>query len=113
MNDSIPVPTMPVATQAISEDTIFEMLAEPGRRRMFLAMGDGQFHDGKSLAAAASKNYDLARKHLQALAKAGLAIAEPAPNDRRGQRFKLAPWIRAETTPQGRRLDLGCCILRI
>lgn len=113
MNETIPVPIMPVASQAVSEDTIFATLAEPGRRRMFMAMADGQFHPGPDLAATSGRNFSLARKHLEVLVKAGLAVAEQNPKDKRGQHYKLAPWIRAETTPQGRRLDLGCCILRI
>lgn len=113
MNEIIPVPTLPTPSQTISNDTIFAALAEPGRRRMFLAMADGAFHAGPDLAATADRKFGLARKHLEILVKSGLAVAEPNPKDKRGQHYKLAPWIRAETTPQGRRLDLGCCILRV
>ena len=109
----IPVPIMPVATRTISEDTIFAALFEPARRRMLIAMFDGQFHPGHSLATGSGRKFDTARKHLDVLVKAGLAESKFDPKDKRRQLYKLAPWIRAETTPQGRRLDLGCCILRV
>ncbi len=80
---------------------------------MLVALFDGRFHAAHAFGGAFPKHFDLARKHLAVLVKAGLVVAEPNPADQRRQHYKLAPTVKAETSPEGRRtLDFGYCVLR-
>lgn len=113
MDEPASLPTVTVQPRIIAADTVFLALSEPRRRRILVALFDGQFHPSRELGGAGPKAADLTRKHLDVLLKAGLVVAEPDPHDGRRQRYQLAPSVKTATTPEGRRtMDFGYCLLR-
>ena len=113
MNEPASLPTVPVTVRTIDADTVFAALGEPSRRRLLLALSDGQFHAARSLGGTYPKHFDSNRKHLDVLVKAGLVVAEYDPDNQRRQHYKLAPSVIVTETPEGRRtMDFGYCIVR-
>ncbi|MEO6755601.1 MAG: ArsR family transcriptional regulator [Chthoniobacteraceae bacterium] len=104
------VTTTTVRTIAAQE--IFEALSDPTRRQILVSLCDGQLHAVGGMAGSLPKNRDNVRKHCAVLVKAGLITGETEPTKGKRQTYRLSPAVKAETTPTGRTLDFGCCILR-
>ena len=113
MTDPASLPTVPVSVRTIDADTVFAALGEPTRRRILLALFDGKLHPARALGGSSPKHFDNRRKHLDVLTRAGLVVAEPDPNDRRRQVYRLAPSVKVAETPQGRTMDFGYCLVRL
>jgi DNA-binding transcriptional ArsR family regulator len=106
------LPTVTERVRVIDAQTIFAALSDETRRRLLVALFDGQWHAAGSFGGTV-KGREVIRKHLEVLVKAGLVVAEPDPAFRKRQRFQLAPSVRAATSPEGRRtMDFGYCIVR-
>lgn len=113
MNEPPSFPTVTVKVKTVDADTVFAALGDPTRRRLLLALFDGQPRPGRALAAASGTRFDNARKHLDGLAKAGLIVADLDPADQRRQVYRLAPAVRTTQTPEGRTMDFGYCTVRL
>ncbi len=113
MDEPASLPTVTVTVRTVDADTIFSALGDPTRRRILAALADGQFRTAQSFGGVYPKHYDLTRKHLAVLVKAGLVVAAPNPADQRRQHYKLAPFVKTAVTPEGgRTMDFGYCVLR-
>lgn len=112
MNEPAHLPAATANVPAVPADTVFSVLSEPARRRILGALFDGQWHAARSLGGSLPKQFDLIRKHLDVLVKARLVEAQFDPQDKRRQVYRLAGTVKTETTPQGRTMDFGCCIVR-
>ena len=98
--------------RTIDADAIFLALSDPTRRRILVSLFDGQPHRLGGICGSLPKNRDLARKHCAVLVQAGLIVGQPDPENRKRQLYQLSPAVKAGTTPAGRTLDFGCCIVR-
>ena len=96
----------------IDAQTIFSALSDPTRRQILVSLFDGQLHGTGGIGGSSPKHRDLVRKHCEALVKAGLITGEDDPQNRKRNLYRLAPGVKAGTTPTGRTLDFGCCIVR-
>ena len=113
MNESPSPSSVPPNVRPVDAGTVFAALGEPSRRRLLLALSDGQFRAARSLGGTYPKHFDSNRKHLDVLVKAGLVVAEYDPNNQRRQHYKLAPSVVVTETPEGRRtMDFGYCTVR-
>jgi hypothetical protein len=74
------------------------------------AVVNGRFSD---LSGAAGKRFEATLKLLEALLKSGLIVAEQDPTDTRRRLYTLAPSVKTATTPEGRTMDFGYCVVRI
>lgn len=113
MSDSPQLPTVPIAVRTVDSDTVYEALGEPSRRRILVALFDGRPRRAAELGSAIGKRLDTTVKHLDVLKKAGMVVTADDPTDRRRQVYTLAPFAKTETTPQGRTIDFGYCLMRI
>lgn len=98
--------------RTIDADTVFLALSDPTRRQILVSLFDGKPHPVSGIGGSLPKHRDLVRKHCDALVKSGLILREPDPQDGRRSFYRLAPGVKASTTPEGRTLDFGCCIIR-
>jgi hypothetical protein len=78
-----------------------------------VALFNGLPRRAKALSASAGKRFEATLKHLEALLKSGLIVAEKAPTDTRRRIYTLAPSVKTATTPEGRTMDFGYCLVRI
>lgn len=83
MDEPPSLPTVPVTVRIIDPDTVFAALVEPSRRRLLVAMFDGQPRTGAVLARGLGKRLSATLKHLVALRQAGLIVMEPDKVDGR------------------------------
>jgi len=112
MDEPASLPTVTERVRVIDAQTVFMALSDETRRRLLLALFDGQFHPAGSFGGTV-KGREVVRKHLAVLVKAGLVLAEPDPQFRKRQRFQLTPSVKTATSPEGRRtMDFGYCLLR-
>jgi DNA-binding transcriptional ArsR family regulator len=111
MPDSTPSPTPTPSLSFVDADALFGVLNDRTRRRILVTLFDGQLRAGRALGGNLSKQLDSIRKHCDVLVKAGLIVAEPDPEDGRRHAYKLAPTVKTETTPNGRTMDFGCCVV--
>ena len=112
MSDAAPFPTVQVTVKTVDADTVFASLGDRTRRRLLLALSDGQPRRATALTPASGKRFDATLKHLIALRNAGLIVAAPDPADSRRQRYALAPSVNVAQTPEGRTMDFGYCLVR-
>lgn len=112
MSEPTPLQIVTTTVRTVSEDAVFAMLSEGNRRSILRALADGQLHHAPSIGAGGRLQRDLARKHMAALVKSGLVEAQPDPQNGNRQLYRLAPMVKVTTTPEGRMLDFGYCILR-
>jgi DNA-binding transcriptional ArsR family regulator len=113
MDEPASLPTVPVTVRTIDPDTVMAALGEPSRRRLLVAMFDGQPRTGTVLARGLGKRLSATLKHLGALREAGLIVTEQDKVDGRRQAYLLAPSVKVATTPEGRTMDFGYCLLRV
>lgn len=113
MNESPSPSSVPPNVRTVDAETVFTALGETSRRRILLALSDGQFHPARSLGGTYPKHFDSNRKHLDVLVKAGLVESEYDPDNSRRQHYRLAPFVKVATTPEGRTMDFGHCIVRL
>jgi len=106
-------PIVTVSVRTVDADSVFSAQNDSTRRRILAILFDAQPHGLRALSGAQPKHLDLARKHLDALVKAGLVVARPDPADQRRNSYLLAPTVKTATSPEGQRtMDFGYCILR-
>ena len=98
--------------RTIEADAIFLALSDRTRRQILVSLFDGQLHGTGGICGSLPKNQDLGRKHCAVLLKAGLITGQSDPRKGRRQLYQLSPAVKAETTPAGRTLDFGCCVMR-
>lgn len=98
--------------RTINADTVFLALSDPTRRQILVSLFDGQPHAVSGIGGSLPKHRDLVRKHCETLVKSGLILREADPQDARRSVYRLAPGVKTATTPEGRTLDFGCCIIR-
>ena len=113
MSDPAPFPSVPVTVKTVDADTVFAALGDKTRRRLLLALSDGQPRRCTTLTGTAGKRFDATLKHLIALRNAGLIVANPDPTDSRRQLYSLAPSVKVAQTPEGRTMDFGYCVVRL
>ena len=107
---SFPVVTTTVTT--VDADTVFAALGDGTRRRILLALSDGQPRTASQLMPSTGKRLDATLKHLLALRKSGLIVAAQDQADGRRQAYTLAPTIVVTRSPEGNTMDLGYCVVR-
>ena len=112
MDQPPPLTVTTTTVRTIAPQEIFEALSDPTRRQVLVSLFDGQLHAVGGIGGTLPKNRDLVRKHCAVLVKAGLVLDEPDPQHGKRLVYRLAPAVKAETTPAGRTLDFGCCIMR-
>lgn len=112
MSDPTVFTVVTTSVRTITADTIFLALSDPTRRQILAALFDGRPHAVAGMGGSQPKSRDLLRKHCEVLVKSGLILREDHPQDARRSVYKLAPQVRALTTPEGRILDFGCCTVR-
>jgi DNA-binding transcriptional ArsR family regulator len=113
MDEPSSLPTVPMTVRTIDADTVFATLGEPSRRRLLVALFDGQPRTGTVLARAINKRLSATLKHLGALRDAGLLVTEQDKVDGRRQAYRLAPSVKLATTAEGRTMDFGYCLIRV
>ena len=113
MSEPASLPTVPVTVKTVDADTVFAALGDRTRRRILLALFDGQPRRATVLAGASGKRFDATLKHLVALRNAGLIVAALDPVDARRQVYTLAPSVKVAETPEGRTMDFGYCLVRL
>ena len=94
-------------------DVVFPVLADPIRRRVLLALANGEPKTATQLTGASSRRLDATLKHLLALRNAGLVITRDDPVDSRRQLYSLSPAVPLTKTEKGIELDFGFVLLRI
>ena len=105
----VPVTVPPVFDQ----DRVFAALGFPVRRQLFLHLCMKGSCTVSDVAGGSSHKRDSNSKQLLELVDAGLATAQPDPEDRRRLRYTLASGLHPVQTPEGRwELDMGFCLLR-
>ena len=112
MNEPPALTITTTSVRTIDADSIFHALSDRTRRQILVLLFDGQPHGTGGIGGALPKQRDLVRKHCAVLVKAGLITGEPDPQDGKRQVYQLSPVVKAVTTPEGRMLDFGCCLLR-
>jgi DNA-binding transcriptional ArsR family regulator len=105
----VPVPNV----SSWDADAIFQILADPARRRMLLALAGGGSLCATNLKVHAHLRLDATLKHLVAMRAAGLLAVKPDPQDGRRMLYSLMPSVPVVTTPAGRAIDFGFCLLRL
>lgn len=113
MIDPASLPTVQVTVKTVDADTVFAALGERARRRILVVLSDGKPRTATALAGAAGKRLDATLKHLLALRRAGLIVADQDKADGRRQVYTLAPFAKVAETPEGRTMDFGYCLLRL
>lgn len=113
MSDPASLPMVTITQRIVDPDTVFAALGEPSRRRILVALFDGQPRRALALSGATGKRFDNTLKHLEALLRAGLIVATQDPTDARRRIYTLAPTVKTATTPEGRTMDFGYCVLRV
>lgn len=98
--------------RTIDADTVFLALSDPTRRQILISLFDGQPHAVSGMGGSLPKHRDLMRKHCETLVKSGLILRQDNPQDGRRSLYQLSPQVKTATTPEGRTLDFGCCIVR-
>ena len=58
MSEAASLPTVPVMRRIIDADTVYAALGEPARRRILVALFDGQPRRAKTLSASAGKRFE-------------------------------------------------------
>jgi DNA-binding transcriptional ArsR family regulator len=76
--------------QATSADVVFEVLADPARRRVVQLLGASPRRAGE-LAAAVGMSAPAMSRHLRVLLRAGIITDERTPMDARMRYFRLRP----------------------
>ena len=89
MTDPASLPTVPVTVKTVDADTVFAALGDRTRRRILVALFDGQPRRATTLSGAVGKRFDATLKHLVALRNAGLIVAAKDPTDTRRQIYTL------------------------
>ncbi len=112
MDQPPPLTVTTTTVRTIAPQEIFEALSDPTRRHILVSLFDGQLHAIGGIGGTLPKNRDLVRKHCAVLVKAGLIVGETDPTKGKRQSYRLSPAVKAETTPAGRTLDFGCCVMR-
>lgn len=94
-------------------DSVFSVLSDATRRHILCQPSSGATLGATELAIGTSRSANLVNKHLMLMRDAGLvtAVESPVRGDRRRSLFTLVPAIRP--VPGARKLDLGCCVLRL
>lgn len=113
MDEPPSLPTAPVQVRTIDADTVFAALGDPNRRRLLVALFDGQPRTGTVLARVIDKQLSATLKHLGALRGAGLIVTAQDKVDGRRQGYLLAPSVKRAETPEGRTMDFGYCLIRV
>ena len=112
MDEPSPLTITTTTVRTVDADTIFLVLSDRTRRQILVSLFDGQPHGTGGIGGSLPKQRDLVRKHCMVLVKAGLITGQPDPQNGKRQLYQLSPAVKAETTPTGRTLDFGCCVLR-
>lgn len=112
MNEPTALTVVTTTVVAIDAQTIFSALSDSTRRQILVSLFDGQPHGTGGIGGSLPKHRDLVRKHCEALVKASLIIGQDDPQNRKRKLYRLSPAVKTETTPNGRTLDFGCCIVR-
>ncbi len=107
------LPKVPMMRWIVDADTVYAALGEPARRRILEALFDRQPRRAKALSASAGKRFEATLKHLEALLTSGLIVTEQDPTDTRRRLYTLAPSVKTATTPEGRTMDFGYCVVRV
>jgi DNA-binding transcriptional ArsR family regulator len=76
--------------QPVSADVVFEVLADPARRRVVQLLGASPLRAGE-LAAAVGMSAPAMSRHLRVLLEAGIITDERPPRDARMRYFRLRP----------------------
>lgn len=105
----VPVPNI----SSWDADAIYKILADPARRRMLTALTGGGSLCATSLKGHARLRLDATLKHLVLMRAAGLLAVKPDPQDGRRMLYSLMPSVPVATTPTGRTVDFGFCLLRL
>ena len=112
MNEPAPLQIVTTTVRTVAADEVFFALSDSSRRQILAGLFDGQWHPVRGIGGPLPKHRDLLRKHCDVLVKSGLIETQDDPADNRRRVYRLAPFVKAETTPQGRTLDFGYCIVR-
>jgi DNA-binding transcriptional ArsR family regulator len=112
MSEPAPPQIVTTTVRTIEADSVFEALSDPSRRRILVALFDGQWHAVSGMGGPYPKHRDLIRKHCDALVKGGFIESQPDPADERRKVYRLTPIVKPATTPESRTMDFGCCIIR-
>ncbi len=106
-------PAAPADLTGPNPDVIFATLGDPVRRRLLLALVDGQPRTATQLMPAASRRLSAVLKHLVVLRAADMITADLDPVDNRRQRYHLSPAFPVQKTDSGWEIDFGCCLVRV
>lgn len=110
------LPDSPVPVNAppvFDRDRVFAALGFPGRRQLFLHLCMKGSCTVSDFAGGSRLKTDANSKQLLELVSAGLATAQPDPEDRRRLRYTLATGLHPAQTPEGHwEVDFGFCLLR-
>lgn len=113
MTDASPSPVGHAPAKPLKPDAVFLALSNPARRLLLFALFDGQPVRAMALCGRTRKSFDCARKHLESLLHAGLITTEQDTQDSRRRVYTLSPNVKTTTTPEGRTMDFGCCLVRL
>jgi len=111
MSDPTALTVTTTTVRTIDADTVFLALSDPTRRQILISLFDGKPHAVSGIGGSLPKHRDLVRKHCESLVKSGLILRLVNPQDGRRSLYQLSPGVKTATTPEGRTLDFGCCIV--
>ena len=111
-------PTAPVSTPAavapLDEEAVFSALGNEKRRKLLLALADGQGKPACQLVhLMVGRTHDAALKHLTELREARLVQMAKDPTDARRQLYTLTAAVKVVREAGGLERDFGCCVWRV
>ena len=98
---------------AWNEDVIYEVLGNPVRRRLVLALARGGPQVAGDLKVGVGRRVDATLKHLVSLRKSGLVVQQENPGDGRKFLYALAANVPVTQTADGAVLDFGFLTVRL
>lgn len=107
-----PIQTASTARQW-DKNLIFFVLNDEIRRKVLRELAQRGPKPANELSGGVARTPDVVLKHLVTLRTAGLITMHPNPSDRRRSIYALSPDFPMTTTPEGKVVDFGFCILRL
>jgi hypothetical protein len=113
MPDPTPAASPPPQPSRWTEDAIFTVMSNHGRRRIIKSLANGVGRAASDLMGLTGKRLDATIKDCGILTKAGFLQMAPDPVDGRRMLYTLSPSVPVAQTAAGWELDFGCCVVRV
>lgn len=114
MSSSSALPSaVPAGAAVLDPQQVFAILGNQQRRRLLVALSDGQGQAASQLAPLIGRTQDATMKQLLEMKAAGLLTMERDPVDERRMLYRLSAAVQVRRTESGLEMDFGCCLMRV